>query len=101
MECSAYQAYRNPEMEMSYWRTSTGLEVDFILNDCPVAIACKASRLIHDKELKGLKALMEEQTVGKAIVVALEPYPRWVHPNIQVLPWQDFLTMLWAGELGV
>jgi hypothetical protein len=31
MELIAYQAYRNPELEISCWRTSTGYEVDFIL----------------------------------------------------------------------
>ena len=31
MELKAYQAYREPEMELSFWRTAAGQEVDFIL----------------------------------------------------------------------
>ncbi len=33
IEFKAYQAYRNPELDIRYWRTSTGFEVDFILDD--------------------------------------------------------------------
>jgi len=44
MELKAYQAYRNPELEIRYWRTSTGFEVDFILGDMDVAIEVKVHR---------------------------------------------------------
>ncbi|MBN1850243.1 MAG: DUF4143 domain-containing protein, partial [Deltaproteobacteria bacterium] len=43
MELKAYQAYRDPELDIRYWRTSTGFEVDFILNEMAVAIEVKAS----------------------------------------------------------
>jgi hypothetical protein len=33
IEFKAYQACRNPELDIRYWRTSTGFEVDFILDD--------------------------------------------------------------------
>ena len=29
MELKVYQAYRNPELDIRYWRTSSGYEVDF------------------------------------------------------------------------
>ncbi|MBW2657074.1 MAG: ATP-binding protein, partial [Deltaproteobacteria bacterium] len=41
MELKAYQAYCNPELDIRYWRTSTGFEVDFILGDMNVAIEVK------------------------------------------------------------
>jgi len=41
MELKAYQAYRNPELDIRYWRTSTGFEVDFILGNMNVAIEVK------------------------------------------------------------
>ncbi len=41
MELKAYQAYRNPELDIRYWRTSTGFSVDFILGDMYVAIEVK------------------------------------------------------------
>lgn len=47
MELKAYKAYRYPELEIRYWRTSTGYEVDFILDDMATAIEVKASARIH------------------------------------------------------
>ena len=32
MELKAYRAYRDPELEITFWRTSSGVEVDFILD---------------------------------------------------------------------
>ena len=41
MELKAYQAYRNPELDIRYWRTSTGYEIDFILGDISEIIRVK------------------------------------------------------------
>jgi len=101
MELKAYQAYRNPELDIRYWRTSTGFEVDFILGDLNVAIEAKGSSRVHSAHTRGLRALLEEHQVGKAIIVALEKHPRMLESGVEVLPWQDFLETLWAGELGV
>jgi predicted AAA+ superfamily ATPase len=99
MELQAYQAYRNPELDIRYWRTSTGFEVDFILGDMNVAIEVKGSQRVHIGHTRGLKALLEEHRVKKAILVSLDKQPRKVDPNIDVLPWQVFLETLWSGEL--
>ncbi len=101
MELKAYQAYRNPELDIRYWRTSTGFEVDFILGDMNAAIEVKGSQRIHSKHTRGLKALMEEHTVDRMIIVSLEKHPRKLDSSIEVLPWQVFLEVLWSGELGV
>ncbi len=99
MELKAYQAYRNPELDIHYWRTSTGFEVDFILNEMEVAIEVKSSSRIHSKHLKGLKALLEEHTVKRAIIVSLENQPRKTDSSIEILPWQIFLEELWSGNM--
>ena len=101
MELKAYQAYRNPELDIRYWRTSTGYEVDFILGDMNVAIEAKGSSKVHSTHTRGLRALLEEHRVKKAIIVALEKHPRTLESGLEVLPWQDFLEKLWTGELGV
>ena len=101
MELKAYQAYRNPELDISYWRTSSGFEVDFILGDMNVAIEVKGSEKIHSGHTKGLKALLEEQTIDMAIIVSLEKQPRKLDPSIEVLPWRVFLETLWSGGLGI
>jgi len=101
MELKAYQAYKNPELDIRYWRTSTGFEVDFILEDMNVAIEVKGSERVHNKHTKGLRALLEEHKVKRAIVVCLEKQPRRLGSSIEVLPWQTFLEMLWSDELAV
>lgn len=99
MELKAYQAYRNPELDIRYWRTSSGFEVDFILGDMEVAIKVKASERIHSGHAKSLRALLEEHPVKKAIIVSCERHPRNLDTSIRVLPWQQFLDWLWAGSL--
>jgi predicted AAA+ superfamily ATPase len=101
MELKAYQAYRNPELDIRYWRTSTGFEVDFILGDMNVALEVKGTQRVHKGHARGLKALLEEHTVDKTIIVSLENQPKKIEPAINVLPWQVFLETLWSGQLGV
>ena len=101
MELKAYQAYRNPELDIQYWRTSTGFEVDFILGEIDAAIEIKGSHRIHSAHIRGLKALLEEHTVKRAVIISLEEQPRTVDSHIEVLPWKVFLEKLWSGELGV
>ena len=101
MELKAYQAYRNPELDIRYWRTSTGFEVDFVLDDMAVAIEVKGSQRVHSTHTRGLRALLEEHTVKRAVIVSLEKQPRKLDYSIEILPWQVFLNTLWSGELGV
>jgi predicted AAA+ superfamily ATPase len=101
MELKAYQAYRNPELEIRFWRTSSGFEVDFILDDMTAAIEVKGSQRIHSGHTKGLRALCEEFAVGYAVIVSLEKQPRKLDSGIEILPWQIFLERLWSGDFGV
>ncbi len=43
MELKAYIDYSRKRIDITYWRTKTGLEVDFILGDAAVAIDVKIS----------------------------------------------------------
>lgn len=88
----------DPELDVRYWRTSTGLEVDFILGDMEVAIEVKASRRVHEADLRALAALAEEQPVRRLLVVGLESEPRRLG-RVEVLPWTAFLEALWSGDL--
>ncbi len=100
MELRAYKHYRNPELEITYWRTSTGYEVDFILGKKQVALETKSKKMVHDTDLRNLKALKEDGNIKNMVVVSLEKYPREVG-KIRIMPWQMFLEMLWGGELGI
>lgn len=99
MELKAYQAYRNPELEIAYWRTSTGREVDFILEDKALAIEVKSSARIHGTDAQNLLSLKEDGPVKKSVIVCLEKEPRKMSSGIEVLPWALFLDRLWAGDL--
>ena len=101
MELRAYQAYRRPELEIRFWRTASGFEVDFVLGDLDVAIEVKGGTRVHDGDLTGLRALAEEHRLRRSIVVSLERQPRKLPPGIEVLPWKLFLEELWAGTLGI
>lgn len=99
MELKAYQAYKNPELPLYYWRTSTGQEVDFILGDMEVAVEVKASSRINSAHIKGLKALAESHALKQSILISFEPEPRKLENGIMCLPWRDFLTKLWDGNI--
>ena len=99
MELKAYRAYRDPELEITFWRTSSGVEVDFILGSMDVAIEVKAKRRISSRDLSPLRSLAKEQHVGNAIVVSLENEPRTLSDGITVLPWRVFLDQMWGGEV--
>lgn len=98
MELRAYQAYCEPEMPIAYWRTSTGQEVDFILGDREVALEIKSGR-VHEGDLSGLRCLMEDGPVKKAIVVSTEREPRRTSSGIEIMPWPEFLSRLWGGKV--
>jgi uncharacterized protein len=97
-EIRAWMAYEEKFLPHAYWRTSTGLEVDLIIGDLQLAIEFKSSRKVDDRDLKGLRALMEDQKVRKAIVVSQDSVIRKLQGDITVYPWQKFCEKLWAGD---
>jgi uncharacterized protein len=97
-ELYAHSHYSGSDYRISYWRTTSQIEIDFVLGENEIALEVKSSNNITSRHLKGLNAFMEEYTVKKAIVVSNEPLPR-LHNNILILPWQVFLQQLWSGEI--
>jgi predicted AAA+ superfamily ATPase len=99
MELLNYRRYREPDLDIRFWRTSTGLEVDFVLGEMDAAIEVKASRRVHEDDLRGLEALRESHRVKGRFVVCLEKEPRIVRGDIEILPWADFVVRLWNGDV--
>jgi uncharacterized protein len=95
-EAFAFSDYVRPTA-MNFWRTSTNLEADLLLNE-EIAIEIKAKPVIGPEDLKGLKAIAEEARFKKLLCVCLEKRPRKTG-DIEILPYQEFLGMLWAGQL--
>jgi predicted AAA+ superfamily ATPase len=97
-EIRACLTYQEKFLPLAYWRTSTGLEVDLLVGDLDLAIEFKASRQVDERDLKGLRALMDDQKVCRAILVSQDPIVRRLAGNVTVYPWQKFCELLWAGE---
>lgn len=99
-ELKSYILYNEKETSLSYWRLAdSGREVDFIINDCEVAIEAKAIPKLSTKHLKGLRELKKDYpSVKKSILVCMEKSKRLTDDQILILPYADFLKMLWHGE---
>ena len=96
-EIASYADAFRRDAEISYWRTRTNLEVDFIVNG-EVAIEAKTARSATKDDLKGLRAIGDEGAFRHRILVADEPRPREVD-GISILPWREFIGLLWSGAL--
>jgi predicted AAA+ superfamily ATPase len=94
-ELRCYSEYKSKE-QISYWRTATNIEVDFILGD-RLAIEAKASRSISDHDLRGLRAIASESPFKARILVCQEPHRRTTEDGIAIMPLGEFVRALWDG----
>ncbi|MDA8240868.1 MAG: AAA family ATPase [Nitrospiraceae bacterium] len=94
-ELKSYSDYVSGE-PLSFWRSTSGFEVDFIIGD-HTAVEIKAKDNVSIQDLKSLRALAEEKKLKHYLCVSLEIRPRKVE-GILILPWREFLERLWSGE---
>jgi len=94
-ELTSYRDYAAGE-PLSYWRSTSGFEVDFIIGD-HTAVEIKAKRNVSPRDVRSLKALAEEKKMKRCICVCLESRARRFD-GITVLPLKSFLESLWSGE---
>ena len=94
-ELVSYSDYVSGE-PLSYWRSTSGFEVDFILGD-HTAIEVKAKENLSTHDLKPLRALAEEKKLKRYLCVSLEPRRRNLE-NLTILPFREFLEALWSRE---
>lgn len=103
MELLAFRGLMQKRFAISYWRTKTGLEVDFILGEAEIALEVKISEQVQAQDLRGLKAFYEEHPNTKAIVVSQDFAVRKIrlekHRSITIMPWKYFLQQLWADNI--
>lgn len=84
---------------IAYWRTSSGAEVDFILDDAATAIEVKSTDSPTSDHLAGLRAWREDNPESRCILVSRIAKPRRTTDGIEILPYQHFLEQLWSGEI--
>jgi predicted AAA+ superfamily ATPase len=99
MEIRAAANYAGQGNALAWWRTSGGVEVDFILGDNAAAIEVKSAETITGDHLKGLRTHREEFHPRRSICVCRVPRARKTEDGVEILPWRDFCAELWAGAL--
>ncbi len=99
-EISAYNCYAERFANLSYWRLTSGIEVDFVVNDMELAIEAKSSRAVSSHHLKGLRQLaVDHPEVKRRIVLCLEDRPRRTSDGIEIMPYGAFVKSLWRREI--
>lgn len=99
MELHASLTYSRDLRPLAYWRTSSGIEVDFILGDGETAIEVKSTDTPTSDHLKGLRAWKEDNPQSRTILVCNVPRARRTQDAIEILPLRDFLDKLWSGKV--
>ena len=98
LEIVAYRSYRERDFEVNFWRTKTGLEVDFVLGGGKIAIEIKGANRVDKRDMTGLIAFMEGHSPKRSIIVCNEREKR-LHGKIEILPWDNFIYELWQGNI--
>jgi uncharacterized protein len=98
----AWVSYRSVPAELSYWRTKSGSEVDFVVYgaDVFVALEVKRSRHVHHTDLRALKAFkadypeaqvcllymgQEEIKISDILCLPCDSFLKRLHPHAALL----------------
>lgn len=99
-ELCSYRAYRQPDLEISYLRDTSGNEVEIVLNDCEVLLEIKSASKIHDAHLKGIRKFIGDNinsSCRRKLVVSNDPIRRRTEDSVEIIPIKEFLEELWGG----
>jgi uncharacterized protein len=97
-EIIAYNSYHELDFGINFWRTKSGLEVDFILGNGEVAIVVKGTSHVERRGLHALSAFSESFNPSKVFVVCNEKTER-IQDHIRIIPYRKFLSDLWEGKI--
>ncbi len=97
MEFRAAMGYRRMREPLTFWRSTSGFEVDFLIGT-RCAVEVKAATRVSDRDARGLKALQEEKAVRRYCLVSQDRVERKAD-GIEYLHWETFLGKLWAGTI--
>lgn len=98
LELRAFLSYRAKDMPLTYWRSRSKLEVDFVIGDC-VAVEIKGAGRVSQRDCKGIRALAQECKLKKKIIVSNQREELILEDQIEIMPVETFLDKLWAGEI--
>jgi uncharacterized protein len=98
LELRSYLDYTRSDAELTYWRSRSQFEVDFVI-DGKVAVEVKAKARVHPRDYRGMSALSDELSLSRRIVVCDESRRRRDDDGVEILPGEAFLEDLWAGQI--
>jgi predicted AAA+ superfamily ATPase len=99
-ELRAYLSYRSSGLELTYYRSRSQIEVDFLVGD-RVAIEVKGSGRVSERDAKPLHALAEDAPLRTKIIVCTERSERRLESGVRVMPVPRFLEALWDDAIVV
>lgn len=88
--------YLGREVNLYYWRTNHGAEVDLLIvrhGSILAAVEIKSSVRIGGGQLSGLRSFREEHSTVPLYVICLAPHAFEVD-KVKVLPWEKYLESL-------
>jgi predicted AAA+ superfamily ATPase len=96
-ELKSFLSYRKREEPLTFWRTHSQYEVDFVIGDS-IAIEVKGKERVSNADAKSMAAFLEEVTLKRSIIVCLEKEYRR-EGAIEVMPAEMFFKELWNGKI--
>ena len=98
MELRTWLSYAEKNLRLTFWRSSGGhQEVDFIVGE-KFAVEVKAAQSVNNRDLKGMRALAEENIMKKFYLVSHDRINR-KSGEFYLVHWQTFLDDLWQGRI--
>lgn len=96
----AWIAYGNrPGTKLHYWRTKSGVEVDFVVygEDTLAAIEVKNARQVHRSDVRALRAFAEDYPQARTGLL-YRGRERLVLDRVPCIPCEEFLRRLRPGQ---
>ncbi len=95
----AWIDYSETKRELYFWRTRSGVEVDFVIYgpDGIFGIEVKNSRIVRPADLRGLRSFREEYPESKTLLL-YRGSDRMLKGDVLCMPCEEFLVNLHPGH---
>jgi predicted AAA+ superfamily ATPase len=87
MELRAWLSYSRTKLTLRFWRTYTGLEVDFIIGTA-IAVEVKSASRVTDRHCRGLRAFRDEAPDCALLLVSFDENNRTTDDGLRLLHWR-------------
>jgi predicted AAA+ superfamily ATPase len=99
-ELNCHRNYSELFYDLSFWKLTTQIEVDFILGDMEVAIEVKGTDRVRKDHLEGLRAITQDHpNIKSRYLICCEAKKRVTEDGIIIINALEFLDLLWSGEI--